>query len=817
MNLNIYSFDEIKARGDCLRYMREVMGQQSVGTADKEWVEFNSPFRPGSDSHAFKVSKVGFHDFVTEETGSIIDLAMRFRGCDMFEAASELGEWIGLQPKHKVEPPKTLVAVHQYKDDAGNVVHEALRYAYADGSKQIRQRRPDPARPGEYINNLDGIKPVLYRRDSWKDSPTVIVVEGEKKADLLAEAGLPVTTNAMGAGKWLDHYTPQFAGKRVVLIPDNDDPGEAHMIGVARAVQPVAKDIRIVRLAGLQPKEDVYEWIKDYGHTFDELREVIKATTPITAEQLGATAMPDAKQVTEAKLANERAFSNYEYRENEEGKKYAAPIQINRLLADLFKRFWGFPRRVGTRLFDHDRKSGEIRWIDNSTDLFAWIAEKSGHQVRWNRRAEGCASYDQFYSSVFNNARKYDAISGVPSWPMRDSVYYTFGSMPPATEDRRYFNQFVSFFSFATDQDRDMFKVMCASALYYREKVDRPLWVIDATDGQGSGKTKAAEYLAYLLGGEDRETCDPMWLNPDDLKNSQTAATIQKRMLSADGRKKRIVIIDNVVGHFRSSLLSTLVTQGSLSGMAPYGHGEETRPNDLTLIITVNSASLDTDGADRCFMIFVKKPVAPPPDWSMQVLTFIRENRMKVIADIMAMLDVGCRSLEAKFRTRFKCWESEVMAAILDDDAMDAVWKMNEERKSESNTDMDEAKDIENFFSEKIDAIYPVTNASNLNVFIANRVVSKWANEAIHGFGGDSGRNAPSRIKNMVKAGHSLKFGTSRGKAYGVRGLMWIGNPDTAHKRPVGLIDLSCEGSVKAKSFMDDEAHAEDSCDDIGI
>ena len=59
----------------------------------------------------------------------------------------------------------------------------------------------------------------------------VFVCEGEKDVDAIAALNLEhagrkiaATCNFDGAGRWKDEYSPYFAGKRVVIFPDNDEP-----------------------------------------------------------------------------------------------------------------------------------------------------------------------------------------------------------------------------------------------------------------------------------------------------------------------------------------------------------------------------------------------------------------------------------------------------------------------------------------------------------------------------------------------------------------------------------------------------------------
>jgi hypothetical protein len=62
----------------------------------------------------------------------------------------------------------------------------------------------------------------------------------------------------------------------VVILPDNDQPGEAHARDVARGLLPVAKAVKILRLPGLPPKGDVSDWLAA-GGTRDKLGGLLTA------------------------------------------------------------------------------------------------------------------------------------------------------------------------------------------------------------------------------------------------------------------------------------------------------------------------------------------------------------------------------------------------------------------------------------------------------------------------------------------------------------------------------------------------------------
>lgn len=170
---------------------------------------------------------------------------------------------------------RRIVATYDYHDESGSLLYQVVRF----DPKDFRQRQPDGNSDWRY--NLSGVRRVLYRLPEILSSPAVYVVEGEKDADRLRSLGLPATCNSEGAGKWRDEYSQSLAGKRIVILPDNDQPGEQHAQQVARSLLPVVQAVKVVRLSDLPPKGDVSDWL-DAGHTKEELTALVKATPILT-------------------------------------------------------------------------------------------------------------------------------------------------------------------------------------------------------------------------------------------------------------------------------------------------------------------------------------------------------------------------------------------------------------------------------------------------------------------------------------------------------------------------------------------------------
>lgn len=171
------------------------------------------------------------------------------------------------------------VAAYDYRDQNGVLLYQSVRFE----PKGFLQRRPSEV-PGEWVWNLNGGR-VLYRLAEIlqaKPEQTILIVEGEKDADRLAALGLAATTNSAGAGKWRAEYSDVLRGRKVAILPDNDEPGRAHALHVATSLQGIAASIKIVELPGLPPKGDVSDWL-DAGGSLRTLRDLVNKAAEFVA------------------------------------------------------------------------------------------------------------------------------------------------------------------------------------------------------------------------------------------------------------------------------------------------------------------------------------------------------------------------------------------------------------------------------------------------------------------------------------------------------------------------------------------------------
>lgn len=166
-----------------------------------------------------------------------------------------------------------ITSTYTYENVAGQPAYRVLRLTSPDsGAKTFRQQR---FVDGRWVAGMDGVDRVLYKLPRLLEpelsDEIVFLAEGERDADNLAELGLLATTNVGGAGKWLQPYCEALRKRHVVVLPDNDEPGEKHAALVTKALEGIAASVRVLRLPGLPPKGDVTDWIGG-GGTAEQLR-----------------------------------------------------------------------------------------------------------------------------------------------------------------------------------------------------------------------------------------------------------------------------------------------------------------------------------------------------------------------------------------------------------------------------------------------------------------------------------------------------------------------------------------------------------------
>lgn len=226
-----------------------------------------------------------------------------------------------------VNPPKKpkarIVKTYKYTDAVGNLLYEKVRF----DPKDFRQRRFDhtgrsiwflSAGWGEYKawGEKSGFYKVKIDKDTYAEDPDekphadavwfdecprhlrglsklqslargsmVFSFEGEKGAER-AEEEFGITSVAVGgATGWRSHFAESSRGLDWLIFSDNDAPGRELAKEQAKACLNIAARIRIVELPGLQPKQDIYDWI-EAGGTWEQLQSLIDSAPDYRPEQI---------------------------------------------------------------------------------------------------------------------------------------------------------------------------------------------------------------------------------------------------------------------------------------------------------------------------------------------------------------------------------------------------------------------------------------------------------------------------------------------------------------------------------------------------
>lgn len=175
-------------------------------------------------------------------------------------------------------PRGTWDCTYLYRGADGQPLHRTVRFR---DPKSFRQQRWES---GRWHWGLGTVEPVLYRLPellaAHPDEP-IYVVEGEKDADRLAALGLVATTTVCGTARWQPRYSRWIAGRAVIVIADNDEPGMRRGSHVAHALAGIALSVVLYRVDGA-PSADISDWL-DAGGTIDDLRAVTSRELAVSA------------------------------------------------------------------------------------------------------------------------------------------------------------------------------------------------------------------------------------------------------------------------------------------------------------------------------------------------------------------------------------------------------------------------------------------------------------------------------------------------------------------------------------------------------
>ena len=288
------------------------------------------PFHPDKNPSFYVTPDMGefgfWKCFGCNAGGDVIDFVKLIEGKTFPEAARHVAELSGIpiidpipnastsrqngfhssKPRVKPDPKepgelvqRKLVETYPYVDESRNLLYEKLRYEPKDFDQRRRHSDDDGwvwgLRAGWYRQRLDGdwyspknpdpardlelpaVRRVLFRLPEVMEANEVILCEGEKDVLTLERLGFVATTTDGGSkSPWLEEYTERLRGKRVLIFPDNDAPGESYGRKVESILRGVARETLYVPMP--RGYKDVTEYV-EAGHGLESVLALIETVT----------------------------------------------------------------------------------------------------------------------------------------------------------------------------------------------------------------------------------------------------------------------------------------------------------------------------------------------------------------------------------------------------------------------------------------------------------------------------------------------------------------------------------------------------------
>lgn len=550
----------------------------------------------------------------------------------------------------------------------GSEHFKELRFSVPQNEKgKAKEYRPIHPVPGGWANGdppVSGGKLSLYYLHMLDVSQRIFVTEGPKCADAVLSLGLQATTSAHGARAAMKSDWSLLAGCDVQILPDNDKDGEHYateVAGILSELVPPAR-VRIVRLPDLPEGGDVVDWMERLDCrepealrvALLELAEAAPAWTTATSED--ASASGDG-ETAGAELRNSGTSA----------------FRLSYITRKLLTLSGGWPRRVGQLLFTDE--DGQVRYLKNVDDLFAWFHDKFSLSWAGGRDKHGRSrvTRGEFFAHLQVCCENFAAVEELPHEPPLPGHYYLWRA-PKGVATGEHLRELLSFFyNFETEHDRAFIRAAFLTPGWGGLSGQRPLFGIMAPD-RGYGKSTLAAAIGQVYGGH-------VELSP----SAHGEDRLVSRLLTPEALSLRVVRLDNVKGPVSSELIEGLITVPAISGHRLYC-GESRRPNTLTYFLTGNGVRASRDLAERSFIIRLKKPERRS-GWDEKLRRFIDKHKDNILADIVAQLRRPVVAREAD--DRWSLWVNEVLARCTED--VVGALALNRERRGECDLEREDA------------------------------------------------------------------------------------------------------------------------------
>ena len=278
---------------------------------------------PGERTASIQLYKDNrFHDFGRNVDGDIFDLMIHVRGYTLKEAMAELKSAFNIKDspigKNTVKEAWIVYLERKFNakyiehydyfltDQSGKAVYAYTKVRLQDkaGKKKLIYGRFNGDR---FILGLQGKKAkdilaiygssVFAIQKAIDHQETIFYVEGEKDVNTLMKRGYTVFTCG-GSGDWKKGVSEIVRQANVIILADNDKPGEQLAYQVMQDLQLIANNVSIIKPMPEVPKADITDYFEE-GHTVEEFENLIRNVDD--TESICTDVQQDQKQDTDKK------------------------------------------------------------------------------------------------------------------------------------------------------------------------------------------------------------------------------------------------------------------------------------------------------------------------------------------------------------------------------------------------------------------------------------------------------------------------------------------------------------------------------------
>ncbi len=556
-----------------------------------------------------------------------------------------------LQRRHG--PPS---AQWTYQNALGEPVGVMVRWDHQGGKKDIRP----VSRHGDtwQIRGMPHPRP-LYALPELPAASRIYVCEGEKAADAVRSIGLAATTSAHGSKGATKADWGSLAGKEVVVLPDNDQPGREYAEAVASILVRLkpAPTVKLINLPGLPPRGDFVEWL-EAGGTFEKLSELLAATETYAPKR--------NQKIAKARTSSPSDRPRIVITTDE-------PTVIDQAIESLGSDTTIFKRGnvLANVMRDEHKSSGIIRppsapriqslplatLREHMAGAAKWIKiQKKGDEI------EQVAAHPPDWCVKAVAARgKWSAILPIegivetpilrpdgtlltrPGYDPETALLYeprgTFPTIPaePTLADaqraRDELLEIVADFPFAHDAHRSgWFAGLLTPLARYSFYGPVPMFVIDANT-RGVGKSLAVDAIAMLVSGLPM----PRMINPE------SDDEMRKRITTLALEGERLVLLDNLGNTLGSPSLDAALTATTWKDrILGVNRSTASLPLNATWYATGNNVVFNGDTIRRVVPIRLESNMERPEERQgfrhPDLLRWIREERPRLIAAALTIL-----------------------------------------------------------------------------------------------------------------------------------------------------------------------------------